>query len=490
MYLGLELARRTVKALLVDEAQNGLAKAAASFSVSRPKPDRVELELDDLWEAVRTALGRIRKAQPQAFEAVKGIGIGADLHGTILLAADHRPIRAAILDEDRRAVEECEALVRDFPAIAERTGQRPGPGHAAAVVRWMAAHEGKAWTATARLLQPKDYLVFRLSGHLVTDAADGAWTRWVDAAARNWCDQALEASGIGPDKVPEMASGRSAVGRIAGDAAADLGLPDTVAVALGTSGDAARALSVGSIEPGSGFASLGEVGGLVMTRDKPPQDAGQGLARTCHALDGLWLDGAHILDAAGCLTWLAGLTGASNEQALLAEAGQMDRDTGSLIYLPFRAGAADPFGDPNAKGVLYGLVETTRRADLTRAVLEGMAMAYAEGRDALSAAGNAIGELSVTGSDVRSPFWGRILASALGKPLVFHKDGSNYSVAMGAARLARMAITEEPPAQVCNRPSVDFTAQPIGTLSSRYETKRENFRRLFAALQPSFESLP
>lgn len=490
MYLGLELARRSVKALLVDDAQHGLGRAAASFSVSRPKPDRVELDLDDLWEAVRSALGRLRKAQPQAFDAIKGIGIAADLHGTILLASDHRPVRHIILDEDRRAVEECDALVREFPMIAERTGQNPGPGHAAAVVRWMAAHEGKAWTATAKVLQPKDYLVFRLTGRILTDPADAAWTLWADPAARTWCDEALRASGIGSDRVPEMAAGRRTVDQIADEAAQELGLPANVSVTLGTSGDAARALSVGAIEPGTGFASLGEVGGLVMTRDKAPREPRQGLARACHALDGLWLDSAHILDAAGCLTWLAGLTGASNEQALLAEAGQMDRDSGSLLYLPFRAGTADPFGDPNAKGVLYGLVETTRRADLTRAVLEGMAMAYAEGRDALIAAGNPVGELSVTGSEVRSPFWGRILASALGKPLVFHKDGSSFAVAMGAARLARMAVTGEAAAQVCTRPAVDFTAQPVGTLSSRYESKRENFRRLFAALQPSFAALP
>lgn len=491
MYLGVELARRAVKALLVDDAQNGLARSAAPFSVSRPKPDRVELDPDDLWEALRTALGKLRKAQPQAFDAVKGVGIGSDLHGTILVDAEDRPVSPAILDEDRRASEESEALAGDFPAIAARTGHTPGPGHAAAVVRWLVVHERKAWAAAARVLQPKDYLLLQLTGRAVADPSDSSWTLWVDPAARGWCEEALTASGMPVDRLPEMAPARSVVGPIDPDAARDLGLPAGAMVTLGCGGDAARALSVGAIEGGAGFAALGEAGGLVATRgDAPAEESGPGIVRSCHALEGVWLDSAPILDAAGCLAWLAGLTGASNEQALLAEAGQVDRDTGSLLFLPFRSGAADPFHDPNAKGVLYGLVETTRRADLTRAVLEGMAMAYAEGKEALAAAGHAIGELSVTGSDVRSPFWGRILASALGTPLIFHKDGSSYAAAFGAARLARLALTQESAQQVCTRPAADFTAQPVSSLAGRYTAKRESFRKLFRALQPSFADLP
>lgn len=491
MYLGVELARRAVKALLIDDAQNSLARSIASFSVGRPKPGRMEFDPDDLWGALSAAFATLRKAQPQAFDAVKCVGIGSDLHGTILVDRDGRPIRPAILDEDRRAVEESEALAGDFPAIAARTGQAPAPGHAAAVVRWLAAHERKAWGAADLVLQPKDYLLLRLTGRAVADPCDSAWTLWVDAAGRCWCDDSVDASGMRADRLPELAPAPGAVGPIDADAARELGLPSGATIALGTGGDAARALSVGALDGGAGFAALGEAGGLVITRSEAPsQEPARGVVRACHALDGLWLDSASILDAAGCLTWLAGLTGASNEQALLAEAGQVDRDTGSLIYLPFRSGTADPFHDPNAKGVLYGLVETTRRADLTRAVLEGMAMAYAEGREALIAAGNAVGELSVTGTDVRSPFWGRILASALGAPLLFHKDGSSYAVAFGAARLARLALTGETPQQVCTRPAIDFTAQPVPSLASRYAAKREDFRRLFRALQPSFADLP
>lgn len=488
MFLGVELARTAVKALLVDEVQNGLTRSSAPLTASRPQQSRAELSPENLWEALRAAIRQLRKANPQAVDAIKALAIGSDLHGVILVDAQGRPLRTAILDEDRRTAEGETPLEPPSPGASGEEPQVSDP--ATAIIAWLQAQEPKVLKKAAKILQPKDYLILGLTGQTIADASDSAWTRWVDAGEGNWSHRSLSAAGLSSDDVPQIGESTRIIDTISPDAAADLGLPKHTAIAVGTSGDAARALSVGALEAGSGFISLGEAGALMMARSSPPGNPVRGLVRAPHAIEGAWYDSAPILDAAGCLAWLAGLTGASNEQALLAEAGQVDRDTGSLIYLPFRSGATDPFDDPNARGVLFGLVETTRRADLTRAVLEGMALAFAEGKEALEIGGTHIGEVSITGSDVRSPFWGRILASALGTPLMFHKDGSAFAAALGAARVARMAVTGEAARQVCLKPPVDFVAQPVASLSARYATKRETYRRLFRTLQSSFAELP
>ena len=490
MFLGVEFGRTAVRALLVDGAQNGLARSSAPLTVSRPKPKRAELHPEDLWDALKSAVQQLRKQQPQAVDAIQAVAIASDLNGVILVDANGHPLRLAILDEDRRLTED-----RPPPVEAASTDGAPPPDRpladpATQIIGWLQTHEPKTLKKAAMVLQPKDYVLLALTGQTVTDPSDSAWTRWVDAAKRSWCGDSLSACGLSEEDVPEMRPTGSVVDTLSAEAANDLDLPETAALLVGLSGDAARALAVGAIEAGNGYVSLGQAGSLFLTRAAPPDKPVPGLVRACHAVDGLWYDSAQTLDAAGCLAWLAGLTGASNEQALLAEAGQADRDTGSLIYLPFRSGATDPFDDPNAKGVLYGLANATQRADLTRAVLEGMALAYAEGKEALERAGPPIGEVSITGSDVRSPFWGRILASALAIPLMFHKDGSTYAAAVGAARLARMAVTGEGPREVCVKPTVDFVAQPIASLTARYTAKRETYRRLFRALQPSFVDLP
>jgi xylulokinase len=199
---------------------------------------------------------------------------------------------------------------------------------------------------------------------------------------------------------------------------------------------------------------------------------------------------AVILAAASSLAWLAGVTGGAGEEALLAElarAGAEAARPGFLgpVFLPYLAGERTPHNDPSATGVFFGLETATTRADLTRAVLEGVAFALADGLDALEEKGGRIGALSVTGGGARSVLWGRILASVLGRRLVYH-EGGDVGPALGAARLGLIAAGAGTVSEICAAPKVAHVQEPEAALAEGSARRRAIFRRLYPELRESF----
>jgi xylulokinase len=195
-----------------------------------------------------------------------------------------------------------------------------------------------------------------------------------------------------------------------------------------------------------------------------------------------------ILSAAASLTWVAAATGAGDEASLLAEIEASDRDPG-VLFLPYLSGERTPHNDPHARGVFFGIGPDTSRADLGRAVLEGVAFALADGQQALLRAGAVLGRLQVIGGGARSRFWGRILASALERPLDYAAAGE-VGPAFGAARLARLAATGEDPLHVCAAPPAAHCIEPDPALRERYRERRAAFRRLYRDLRQLFLDVP
>jgi xylulokinase len=192
-----------------------------------------------------------------------------------------------------------------------------------------------------------------------------------------------------------------------------------------------------------------------------------------------------ILSAASCLGWAAALTGARDEFSLLNEIEQVDRDPGGLLFLPYLSGERTPHNDPHARGVFFGLSHETERADLGRAVLEGVAFALADGQAALLAAGTRLERVWVIGGGARSPFWGRILASALDRDLDY-AAGAEIGPAFGVARLARLAVEGESIAAVCSTPEVERVISPDPMLRELYRERLPSYRALYRTLRETF----
>jgi xylulokinase len=487
MYLGIDLGTSAVKALLVDDGQAVVGHAAAPLTASRPQPTWSEQDPEQWWRATRDVIGNLHRQRPAELAAVRGIGLSGQMHGATLLDASDRVLRPAILWNDGRSGAQCVELERRAPHSRGITGNLAMPGFTAPKLLWVAAHEPEVFRRTARVLLPKDFLRLRLSGEYASDMSDAAGSLWLDVGRRAWSAEMLAATALDERAMPRLCEGSEPSGVLRRELAADWGMRDDVVLAGGAGDNAAGAIGVGVIRPGDAFLSLGTSGVCFVAGDRFAPAPEGGVHAFCHCLPARWHQMSVILSAASCVSWVAALSGAESEAALLAEAERTDRDP-RVVFLPYLSGERTPHNDPYAKGVFFGLTHATSRADLARAVLEGVAFAFADGQAALLAAGAQIDRLSVIGGGARSRFWGRLLASALGRPLAYHVGGE-HGPAFGAARLARLAVTGEEPAALCTAPPIEEMVEPDAALRERYTARLRIYRGLYRSLRTSFHEL-
>ncbi len=485
MYLGLDVGTSAVKALLVDDEQVVLAQESIAIETSRPRPLWSEQDPESWWRATCDTVDRLRSRRPREFGAVRALGLSGQMHGVTLLDREDRVLRPAILWNDGRSEAQCAELARRVPSGREITGNLMYPGFSAPKLLWVAEHEPEVFRRVARVLLPKDYVRLRLSGSYFSDMSDAAGTLWLDVGARCWSELMLEATGLGPDAMPVLCEGSERAGPLRPELQKEWGIAGPVEIAGGAGDQAAGAVGIGVVAAGQAFLSLGTSGVYFVAGDAYAPNPAGGVHALCHCLPGMWHQMSAILSGASCLDWVARLTGAASVTALLDEIEAADRDPGGVVFLPYLSGERTPHNDPHAKGVFYGLTHATDRADLGRAVLEGVAFALADGQDALLAAGSEIGAVAVIGGGARSRFWGRILASVLERPLAYHARGEQ-GPAFGAARLARLALTGETARELCSAPRVETVVEPDSALRERYRARLLLYRRLYRELRETF----
>ena len=485
MFLGIDLGTSGVKAVLADDRQEIAATGNAPLEASRPRPLWSEQDPEDWWRATSQAVAAIQRANPRALAAVKGIGLSGQMHGATLLDSKDRVLRPAILWNDGRSVAECGELEAREPDSRRITGNLAMPGFTAPKLLWVAGNEPEVFAKTTRVLLPKDYVRLRMTGEHVSEMSDASGTLWLDVASRDWSDAMLAATGLSRDHMPRLVEGSEPGGALRAAVAAEWGVPAGVPVAGGAGDNAAAAAGIGAVAPGSGFLSLGTSGVLFVSNVAFSPNPEQAVHAFCHCLSGTWHQMSVILSAASCLQWVTALTGAADEASLLEEVEAAGDVPGDLLFLPYLSGERTPHNDPRAMGVFFGLTHDIDRAAMARAVLEGVAFAFADGQDALLEAGADIDAISVVGGGARSRYWGRILASVLGRSL-HYAVGGEMGPAFGAARLARLAVTGEDPSVVCAPPPVSHIVDPEPHLVDACSRRRPVFRRLYATLKPEF----
>jgi xylulokinase len=489
MYLGLDLGTSAVKALLVDDDERVVDQASVALDVQRPQPLWSEQDPAAWWGAVVQAMGVLRTRQPAALAAVRGIGLAGQMHGAVLLDAADRVLRPAILWNDGRSAAQCAVLLQREPGAMEITGNLAMPGFTAPKLLWVAEHEPDIFRQVRRVLLPKDYIRLRLCGEYASDMSDASGTLWLDVGRRRWSHAMLAATGLDDESMPRVVEGTEITGALQPQVAADWGMRPGVAVAAGAGDNAAGAVGVGVIRRGQAFLSLGTSGVLFAASDAFSPNAAQAVHTFCHCVPRTWHYMSVILSAASCLAWVTTVTGAASQAALLAEIETAEVEhpgkPSSVIFLPYLSGERTPHNDPQATGVFFRLTHETSRADLGRAVLEGVAFAFADGRDVLLAAGADLREVAVIGGGARSALWGRVLASVLRQPLVYHAGGE-VGPAFGAARLARLSVSQEDPTTVCTPPPIARVVEPDADLAGRYAKRLAIYRQLYRTLRESF----
>ncbi|WP_322105953.1 xylulokinase [Paraburkholderia sp. J41] len=486
MYLGIDLGTSEVKVLLLAPDGRVIGTAGTPFVVSRPHPRWSEQNPADWWDGTRRALAALRDAHPQEFAQIRGIGLSGQMHGAVLLDAQDRVLRPAILWNDMRSVDECEELTARAPQLHRIAGNLAMPGFTAPKLLWVARHEPDIFARTACVLLPKDYLRLCLTGGKVSDPSDAAGTLWLDVARRDWSDALLDACNLSRAQMPSLAEGSAPSGTLLPALAREFGLRDDVVVAAGGGDNATSAIGIGATQPGDGFVSLGTSGVLCVVGDRFRPNPASAVHAFCHAIPDRWHQMSVVLSAASCLRWVCKLTG-TNEPTLLAEIEQLGAQTlgQAPIFLPYLSGERTPHNDPYAQGVFFGMTHATDRALLGYAVLEGVTLALTDGLDALAAAGTEVGPLSMLGGGARSGYWAQLVADAFDTPTRQH-GGGETGAALGAARLGWLAAGGSAQ-EVLTKPPVVAQYTPNAARHAALRERLDAYRALYRHVRPLFE---
>ena len=480
MYLGIDIGTSEVKVLLLASDHRQVGTAGAALAISRPHPGHSEQEPVDWWQATQAALARLRQAHPAEFAKVRGIGLSGQMHGAVLLGANHAVLRPAILWNDTRASQECVQMMQELPAAAGLAGSLLMPGFTAPKLRWLASHEPGVFAQVAKVLLPKDFVRYQLTGEFVTDMSDASGTGWLDVAQRQWSDALLALAGLNQGHMPRLVEGSAASGRLRADVARTLGLQPGIVVAGGGGDNAASALGMGAVQPGQGFLSLGTSGVLFVVTPAYAPNAASATHAFCHAVPQRWHQMSVMLSAASCLHWAARLLGAATESELEIKAATLtlSERANAPLFLPYLSGERTPHNSAKVRGSFHGLSHDTDAANLAYAVIEGVTFGLNDGLAALRVAGCDVKQLSLVGGGAKSAMWAQQLASCLGVHIVTH-SGSAAGGALGAARLGWLADGGDM-TTVCVAPDVDQTYAPQPEEAQLLAPRYERFRRLYS----------
>ncbi|MAM08974.1 MAG: xylulokinase [Rhizobiaceae bacterium] len=480
MYLGLDLGTSGLKAMLIDENQKVIASADAPLTVQRLHHGWSEQNPADWIAACKIAVGRLAERHPAELSAVKGIGLSGHMHGATLVDTAGEVLRPCILWNDTRSYVEA-AQLDDDPRFRAVTGNIVFPGFTAPKLVWVRKNEPEIFAKVAKVLLPKDYLRFWLTGEYISEMSDSAGTAWLDTARRDWSDELLAATDLRREQMPSLVEGSEAGGALKQALASEWGMTGPVVVAGGAGDNAASACGMGTVADGAAFVSLGTSGVLFAANDRYRPKPESAVHAFCHALPGTWHQMGVILSATDALNWYAKVTDKSPAQ-LSTEVGDTLQAPGDVTFLPYLSGERTPHNDAAIRGAFIGLAHESDRSAMTRAVMEGVAFALRDNLEALRSAGTELSRITAIGGGSRSRYWLKAVATALNLPIDIPADG-DFGAAFGAARLGLLAATGADPLAVCTPPETAETVDPETAHTAAFEEAYQRFRALYPAIK-------
>ncbi|WP_299745638.1 xylulokinase [uncultured Tateyamaria sp.] len=482
MYLGLDLGTSGVKALLVDGEGHAVASADAAYDVSNPHAGWSEQDPADWVAGIGAVLASLRQENPSAYGAIRALSFSGHMHGAVMVDGAGAVLRPCILWNDTRSHVEAAAMDAD-PIARAVSGNIVFPGFTAPKLAWVAKNEPDIFARVARVMLPKDYLLWWLTGLYATEMSDAAGTAWLDVGAREWSDGLLALGGMSREQMPDLLEGTDVVGEVQA-VRADLGLPAGCKVVAGGADNAVAACGVGALGEGDGFVSLGTSGVVLAGRGSYAPDAGSAVHTFCHAVPERWYQMGVVLAATDSLNWLSRITGQGAGE-LSSALGDTLAAPGSVNFYPYLSGERTPHNDAQVRGGFTGLDIASGAEDLTHAVMSGVSFALRDSFEALKATGAQLPLALAIGGGSRSDYWTRMLATTLNIPLERPDEGA-FGAALGAARIAMCGDTGADPASVMTKPPVADVIHPQADLVAAYDDAYS----AFSGAYPKLKAMP
>jgi xylulokinase len=502
--VGVDVGTSGLKALAIDEETGAtVASATHGYPLSTPHPGWAEQDPADFAAALPLALREITARLGPRAASVRAIGLTGQMHTAVLLDAARAPVRPAILWCDTRTTAECAAVRARLgdEGLRRTVKNRALEGFTLPKLLWLRAHEPEAFARVDKVLMPKDFAGLLLTGELSADVSDASGTLAFDPAARRWSAEVLAAFDLPASFWPEAGDSPSLLGRLAPAAALAAGLPAGIPVARGAADNAAGAVGLGVVRPGRAMASIGTSGVVLAHTASLAVDDGMRLHAFCHAVPGEHYAMGVMLAAGGALRWyrdvlcdgerMAGELQGADPYAIITDTASTARPgAGGLVFLPYLMGERTPHADALARGAFVGLTARTTKADISRAVLEGITFGLADALDLIrEASPGGVGEIRLTGGGAKSRFWRQMMADVFDAPVAV--TTSTEGPAFGAALLGGVAAGAFASVEEAADALVHVTARaaPDPAVTARYRDVHAAYRGLYGDLRERFRDL-
>jgi xylulokinase len=445
------------KAILFDGEGSLVASHLASYLVSYPQANWAEQNPDDWWRAVCLATHALLAEAHITPREIAAVTFSGQMMGSVPIDKSGTPLRSAIIWADQRAVAEADTISNQcgLDIVYQRTGHRISPAYVAAKILWIKHHQPDIYQRTHKFLCAKDYIAFKLTGQTATDYSDASGSNVFDLVQRVWSQDLLSAIGLNSDTLPEVHASTDVIGDVTHEAADVTGLAAGTPVVIGGGDGACAAVGAGVIAPGDAYCYIGSSSWISFASDAPVFDPEMRTFTFHHLHPQLFAPMGTMQAAGGARDWLLRQIGEISED----EIGQVAPGANGLLFLPYLLGERSPWWNPKARGAYVGLTMSHSRAEMTRAVLEGVAFNLRMILDALESQGASIPAIRLIGGGAQSLLWQRILANMFARPiqileLVTEATSWGAAVAGGvgvglydwgiAREKARVALTVEP----------------------------------------------
>ena len=489
LFIGIDLGTSAVKLSLVDEKGGICREVSREYPLYFPQPGWSEQDPDAWWAACVDGMRELLAGA--APHAVAGIGCGGQMHGLVVLDEKDAVIRRAILWNDGRTSKEVEYLntVIGKERLSALTANIAFAGFTAPKILWMRENEPENFARIQKIMLPKDYINYRLTGVHCCDYSDASGMLLLDVEHKCWSKEMLEICGISEAQMPALFESYEVVGCVRPELAATLGLGADVKVVAGAGDNAAAAVGTGVVGDGGCNISLGTSGTLFISSAHFGVDPNNALHAFAHADGGYHLMGC-MLSAASCNKWLCdSILKTTNFAAEQADITDEKLGRNHVFFLPYLMGERSPINDVNARGTFIGMTMDTTRADLLQAVLEGVAFAIRDSFEVAKSLGLSIPRSWICGGGAKSPLWRKIFANVLGIPLdmVKTEQGPGYGGAMlamvGCGVFAGVRDAADALVELAS------TTEPDPVLAARYEAQYQKFRKIYPALKELFPAI-
>ena len=484
LFIGVDLGTSAVKLLLMDENGKICKIVSREYPLYFPHPGWSEQNPEDWFvqsmEGIRELTADCDKSQ------VQGISFGGQMHGLVALDNQDQVIRPAILWNDGRTGKQTDYLnqVIGKDKLSEYTANIAFAGFTAPKILWMKENEPEIFAKICKIMLPKDYLAYKLSGSFCTEYSDASGMLLLDVEHKCWSEEMLGICGITKEQLPKLYESWEVVGTLKKEIAEELGLPESVKVIAGAGDNAAAAVGTATVGDGGCNISLGTSGTLFISSKKFGVDENNALHSFAHADGNYHLMGC-MLSAASCNKWWMDeilKTKAYQEE----QAGIMKLGENRVFYLPYLMGERSPHNDPDARAAFIGMSMDTTREDMTQAVLEGVAFGLRDSLEVARSIGVSPERTKICGGGAKSPLWRKIIANVMNMKvdIIESEEGPGYGAAILAAVGCGVFSSVEEAAKKLVK--VVATEEPDPELTAKYEERYQKFRKLYPALKGMF----